>query len=57
MNDVSQGLDATPIWIPQISMGLGTTVLAIAVTDNLVRVIIEGRDNIRTETVESGQGD
>ena len=57
LNDVSQGLDATPIWIPQISMGLGTTILAIAVIDNLVRVIIDGRDNIRSETVESGQGD
>jgi TRAP-type C4-dicarboxylate transport system permease small subunit len=35
-NDVSTGTDATPLWIPQLSMVLGTTVLAIAFLDELV---------------------
>ena len=35
-NDVSQGNDATPLWIPQIGMALGTLVLLIAFVDELV---------------------
>ena len=35
-NDVSTGTDATPLWLPQLSMVLGTTVLAIAFADELV---------------------
>ena len=38
-NDVSQGQDATPIWIPQIAMSIGTVLLAIALWDHLVRLI------------------
>ncbi len=35
-NDISTGTDATPLWLPQLSMVLGTTVLAIAFADELV---------------------
>jgi len=35
-NDVSTGNDATPLWIPQLSMALGTLVLAVAFIDELV---------------------
>jgi TRAP-type C4-dicarboxylate transport system permease small subunit len=35
-NDISTGNDATPLWIPQLSMALGTIVLAIAFLDELV---------------------
>jgi len=35
-NDVSTANDATPLWIPQISMALGTTILLIALVDELV---------------------
>jgi TRAP-type C4-dicarboxylate transport system permease small subunit len=35
LNDISQGQDATPIWIPQLAMCLGTTVFAIAMIDRL----------------------
>lgn len=38
INDISQGTDATPLWIPQIGMAAGSTVLAIAVLDRLVQV-------------------
>jgi len=35
-NDVSTANDATPLWIPQLSMALGTTVLLVALIDELV---------------------
>lgn len=35
-NDISTGNDATPLWIPQLSMALGTTILLIALVDELV---------------------
>lgn len=35
-NDVSTGTDATPLWIPQLAMAVGTLVLFIAVVDELV---------------------
>jgi len=35
-NDVSTASDATPLWIPQILMGIGTTVLLIALLDEWV---------------------
>ena len=35
-NDISTGTDATPLWLPQLSMVVGTTVLAIAFADELV---------------------
>ncbi len=38
-NDVSTGLDATPLWIPQIGMAVGTTMLALAFAVDLVDVI------------------
>lgn len=36
INDISVGIDATPMWIPQISMALGTIVFFIAFLDELV---------------------
>ena len=38
-NDVSQGRDATPLWIPQLFMSVGTVILAVAVLDHLVRLV------------------
>jgi TRAP-type C4-dicarboxylate transport system permease small subunit len=35
-NDVSQGNDATPLWIPQIAMAAGACVLAVAMVDDFV---------------------
>lgn len=51
-NDISQGQDATPLWIPQIAMCIGTVLLAIAMWDNFFRLLLEGRSNIEAETVE-----
>ena len=38
-NDVSQGSDATPLWIPQLAMAAGAVVLLVAMVDDLVRVL------------------
>jgi TRAP-type C4-dicarboxylate transport system permease small subunit len=35
-NDISTGNDATPLWIPQIGMAVGTLVLMVAFIDELV---------------------
>ena len=35
-NDISTGNDATPLWIPQLAMAVGSLVLAIAFVDALV---------------------
>jgi TRAP-type C4-dicarboxylate transport system permease small subunit len=35
-HDISTGNDATPLWIPQLSMAIGTIVLAVAFIDELV---------------------
>jgi TRAP-type C4-dicarboxylate transport system permease small subunit len=35
-NDMSTGNDATPLWIPQLSMAVGTLILAIAFLDEFV---------------------
>ena len=42
LNDVSQGQDAWPLWIPQIPMSVGTAVFAIALIDHLVRILFAG---------------
>jgi TRAP-type C4-dicarboxylate transport system permease small subunit len=35
-NDISTGNDATPLWLPQLGMSVGTTILAIAFADEWV---------------------
>jgi TRAP-type C4-dicarboxylate transport system permease small subunit len=35
-NDISTGSDATPLWVPQIAMAVGTIVLCVAFVDELV---------------------
>ena len=36
IEDISMGIDATPLWIPQIFMALGTLIFFIAFCDELV---------------------
>ncbi len=38
-NDISQGNDATPLWIPQLGMALGAIVLLVAMVDDLVLLL------------------
>lgn len=48
-HDISTGNDATPLWIPQIAMAVGTIVLAIAFIDELA-LEVRGR---RVEVVSA----
>ena len=41
-NDVSQANDATPLWIPELAMAIGVSVLFIAFAENLIRVLRGG---------------
>lgn len=34
--EISQGVDATPLWIPQLTMAAGSLVLLVALVDDLV---------------------
>lgn len=52
LGDVSQGQDATPLWIPQSVMVIGSALLTICLWDNLIRMIFTG-----TSGTEGAPGD
>lgn len=49
INDISQGQDATPLWIPQSLMALGAVIFAVAVVDNLLRLIFSDFKGVDAE--------
>ncbi len=51
-NDVSQGADATPLWIPQIAMAVGCVGLAISLVDALL-ARMQGRAFFQPATGET----
>lgn len=51
-HDVSQGQDATPLWIPQSAMVLGAILFAIALTDNLISLLLTRKHRIEADVVE-----
>jgi TRAP-type C4-dicarboxylate transport system permease small subunit len=54
-NDISTGNDATPLWIPQLTMAIGSTILLVAFIDELVlewrgqRVVMVSDEATRNE--------
>lgn len=56
-NDVSQGQDATPMWIPQSAMVIGSVIFAIALTDHLIHVLISGNHRIKSDVLEQSHGE
>jgi TRAP-type C4-dicarboxylate transport system permease small subunit len=52
MASSSSKLVYTPIWIPQLTMSIGTVLLAIALWDSLYRMLVTGINPIKLETVE-----
>lgn len=42
-NDISQGNDATPLWIPQLAMALGSLVFVIAMAESFF-IVLRGRE-------------
>lgn len=57
LNDVSQGQDVTPLWIAQTPMAAGAAMLAVCFIDNLVALLIRGRDNIREDLAEQSHAE
>ena len=55
--ELSQGLDATPMWIVQTPMAIGAVLLAICFLDNLATLLLTRRDNIGTDFVEQSHGE
>ena len=49
-HDISTSADATPLWIPQILMGVGTTVLLVALVDEWVLELRRKRSHESSET-------
>jgi TRAP-type C4-dicarboxylate transport system permease small subunit len=55
IHDISTGNDATPLWIPQISMAVGTFILFIAFVDEFVaeirgtRISASAEESLRNE--------
>lgn len=56
-NDVSQGPDATPLFIPQTAILVGAFVFALALTDHLIAMLTDGTHRIRQNVVEQAHGE
>ena len=51
-NDISQGNDATPLWVPQLAMAAGAIVLAVAMIDDFV-LHVRGRHTRASREAEA----
>ena len=49
LNDISQSQDATPLWIPQLAMGVGAVLLMVAFWDNLVSLCLRRSHNMKRD--------
>ena len=49
INDISTSNDATPLWIPQLTMALGTVVLLVALVDEWVLELRGQRKTVDSE--------
>jgi TRAP-type C4-dicarboxylate transport system permease small subunit len=57
LNDVSQGQDATPLWIVQTPVAIGAVLLAVCFADNLITLLATRRDNIGSDLVEQSHAE
>ena len=56
-NEISQSQDATALWIPQSVMVIGGGILAIALTDNLLQLIVKGEHRLTRDLVDQSFGE
>ncbi len=56
-NEVSQAQDASPLWIPQSVMVIGGGILAIALTDHLLHLIMKGEHRLTRDLVDQSFGE
>lgn len=52
-NDLSMGVIAVPLWIPQLGMSAGLTILAIAFVDELLHLLFGGAPRYEKPKAES----
>ncbi|MBD3666232.1 TRAP transporter small permease [Sulfitobacter aestuariivivens] len=52
-NDVSQGQDATPMWMVYTPVLVGAIILAIALTDNLITLLVTGKHRIVRDVTDA----
>lgn len=55
--DISQAPDAMPLWIPQSFMVAGSVILAIALTDHLLHLLLTGNHRIRSSIIDQSFGE
>lgn len=55
LRDVSQGQDATPLWIPQSPMAVGAILLAICFIDNFLTLIFTGTSPVASRELEGNE--
>ncbi|MEM1289715.1 MAG: TRAP transporter small permease subunit [Pseudomonadota bacterium] len=54
-NEISQAQDATALWIPQSVMVIGGALLAVALTDSFIHLLVKGEHRMTRDVVEEGQ--
>lgn len=52
LNDISQGQDALPLWVPQAPMAAGAVLLAVCFADNLISLLVTRGDNVRQAALD-----
>ena len=55
--DVSQGQDVTLLWIPQSAVLIGSFVLALALTDNMLAILTDGKSRMKSAAIDEPQGE
>jgi TRAP-type C4-dicarboxylate transport system permease small subunit len=55
LNDMSQGVIAIPIWIPQIAMCTGLVLLAVAMVDELIHVLAGNKPRYEKEPPQTAE--
>ena len=53
LGDISQGQDRMPLWIVQLPVALGALLLALALSDNLLALLLRGQSNIVSDPEQS----
>ena len=56
-NDISQGTDATPLWIPQLGMAIGSVIFTVAVAEELIDTLRGGKLRVRTAADEAARSE
>ena len=56
-NDLATAPHATPLWMPQTLMTLGSVIFAICFWDNLASLLLRGRSNVVETSVEDAPAD